>query len=280
MTTIRDLDHDWQQLGIIEELTGALEGIASYRIRQVRDRVLLSKQFFNELWGIYQSLRVEKPATKERTDQTRNLFIVITSTSGLSGDIDEAIVQRVLTDYVASDTDCIVIGARGTTLLRAHGIKPVHTFSQPDISQPIDTSAVVQYMPNYRATYVYYQEFQSLMVQQVQKTKLILEAQALQREEMTQMNRDNLILAADYLFEPTEANVVGYLEHVMLGVALTQMILDSQLAQFAARFTSMLAANSRAHDTKREALLRLLAAKRQKRDESAHEIVYAMGGLR
>lgn len=279
MSTINKLMGDWEQLGTIEELTGALEGIASYRIRQVRDRVLLSKQFFNELWGIYQSLRVEKPATSARTDKDRDLFIVITSSAGLTGIIDDSIIQRVLTDYSASSTDVIVVGTRGAGLLKEHGIVPIRSFDQPNIARPINTGPIVESVPHYRQTYVYYQEFESLTVQRVQRIELILEAQALKQEDMTQVNRDNLMIAAEYLFEPTEADVVGYLEHVMLGVALTQMILESQLAQFAARFTSMLAANSRAHDARREAYFNLLSAKRRERDEAAHEIVYAMGSL-
>lgn len=279
MSTINNLTHDWEQLGTIEELTGALEGISSYRIRQVRDRVLLSKQFFNELWGIYQSLQVEKPATAIRIEKVRDLFIVITSSAGLNGEIDASIVQRVLTDFSAATTDIIVIGTRGAGLLQAHGIQPIRSFDQPNIARPIDTSAIVKFVPQYRQTYVYYQEFESLTVQRVQRIELILEPQALKQDEMTQLKRDNLIIAAEYLFEPTEEDVVGYLEHVMLGVALTQMVLESQLAQFAARFTSMIMANSRAHDARREAYFRLLGAKRRERDESAHEIVYAMGGL-
>ncbi len=65
----------------------------------------------------------------------------------------------------------------------------------------------------------------------------------------------------------------------MLSITLTQLIFESQLSQFSARFTAMLAANMRAHDTKRLAQLRYLAARRHKRDEAAHEIVYAMGSV-
>jgi len=279
MSNVNDLQRQYEQFGVISELTEALEGIASYRIRQVKDRVLISKQFFHDLWGMYQGLRVEKPATQARTKHSRDLYIVITSSAGLTGDIDAAIVQRVLADYTAETTDIITIGTRGGALLHAHGVIPIRGFKQPEITQPIDTSAIVAYVPLYRRTFVYYQEFQSLSVQGVQKMELLLEAQALNADEMTRLDENNLIIAAEYLFEPDEAAVVEYLEHVMLGVALTQMILESQLAQFAARFTSMIAANSRAVDARSDTYLHWLSARRRERDEAAHEIVYALGGM-
>ena len=168
---------------------------------------------------------------------------------------------------------------RGGALLHSQGVTPIRGFKQPEITQPIDTSPIVSYVTQYRRTFVYYQEFQSLTVQSVGKIELILEAQALKQDEMTRLDHDNLIVAAEYLFEPTEAAVVEYLEHVMLGVALTQMILESQLSQFAARFTSMIGANTRAVEAGQETYLHWLAARRRERDETAREIVNAIGGL-
>lgn len=279
MSTIKDLQADVRQYGMVEELTEALEGISSYRIRQIKDRVLLSKQFFRELWTIYSSMRVDKPARPSHPDHQRDLFIILTSTGGLAGDIDDAIVRRVLADYVAGETDIITIGARGAAQLTARGITPINHFQQPDITKPIDTSPIVSFVPHYRRTFVYYEEFESLMIQRVGRIELLVETQSIGTADAAKVDRDNLIFASEYLFEPTETEVVDYLESVMLSITLTQLIFESQLSQFSARFTAMLAANMRAHDTKRLAQLRYLAARRHKRDEAAHEIVYAMGSV-
>jgi F0F1-type ATP synthase gamma subunit len=89
MSTSKDIFREFEQYAVIGELSEALEGIASYRIRQIKDRVLLSKEFFQELYSIYLSLRVEKDDVREPA-KSKDLFIVITSTSGLSGVIDDA----------------------------------------------------------------------------------------------------------------------------------------------------------------------------------------------
>jgi F-type H+-transporting ATPase subunit gamma len=281
MSLSKDIRREYEQYAVIGELSEALEGIASYRIRQIKDRVLLSKGFFQELYSIYLSLRVEKENLRQPT-RPKDLYIVITSMSGLSGAIDDEIVSRVIADYVATTTDVITIGSKGAALLKSRGIESERSFGQPDITRPIDTSPIVDLARQYRRSFVYYQEFQTLTIQKPNRIELVLETQTLESSELAQgqISTDNIILASEYLFEPTIEEVVEYLENVMLNITMTQLILESQLAQFAARFTAMLVARSRAHEAQNETRLRYLSARRRERDEAAHEIVYAMRGLR
>ncbi|MFO0955627.1 MAG: F0F1 ATP synthase subunit gamma [Candidatus Saccharibacteria bacterium] len=280
MSSLKDLQQEYEQYRVIGELSEALEGIASYRIRQIKDRVLLSKEFFQQLYAIYQGLRVEKDTVRSPSIN-RDLYIVLTSTGGLSGEIDDQIVRQVVKDYTASTTDIITIGAHGSALLSVRGIRPVRAFGQPDITKPIDTSPIVEVAQKYRRTYVYYQEFQTLTLQRPARIELVLETQRIESElPDSTAKTENLIIANEYLFEPTQEEVIAYLENVMLSITMTQLIFESQLAQFAARFTAMLTANSRATDAQQETRMRYLAARRRERDEAAHEIVYAMRGAR
>lgn len=281
MSNLKDLQQEYEQYRVIGELSEALEGIASYRIRQIKDRVLLSKEFFRELYAIYLGLRVDKATTRKPTIN-RDLYIVITSTGGLSGEIDDQIIQQVTRDYTATTTDIITIGARGSALLSARGLRPVRAFGQPDITKPIDTSPIVSVAQQYQRTYVYYQEFQTLTLQRPGRIELVLETQTLEGQVASPaVNKtENIIIASEYLFEPTQEEVIDYLENVMLSITMTQLIFESQLAQFAARFTAMLVANSRANEAQRDTRMRFLAARRRERDEAAHEIVYAMRGIR
>lgn len=281
MSSSKDILREFEQYKVIGELSGALEGIASYRIRQIKDRVLLSKSFFEELYAIYLSLRVDKDVTRKPL-HTKDLYIVITSTGGLSGVIDDEIVTRVMRDYVSATTDVVTIGARGAALLRSRGVELARTFGQPDITRPIDTSPIVLLAQQYRRTFVYYQEFQTLTLQRPNRIELVLEAQTLEKNSSPNIvvDTDNIMLASDYLFEPTVDEVIEYLENVMLNITMTQLIFESQLAQFAARFTAMLTARTRAHDAQGEAHMQYLSARRRERDEAAHEIAYAMRGMR
>jgi hypothetical protein len=46
-------------MATLVELTSVFEGIASMRISQIKNQVLQSTKFFNELWHIYTQLRVD-----------------------------------------------------------------------------------------------------------------------------------------------------------------------------------------------------------------------------
>ncbi len=48
-----------EQVGTITSLTSIFENIASMRIAKIKDKVTRSQVFFDELWDIYTSLRVD-----------------------------------------------------------------------------------------------------------------------------------------------------------------------------------------------------------------------------
>src|SRR5207245_11473632 len=105
------------EIQVVSELTGVFESIASLHIGRIKDRVTRSQRFFDELWQIYAQLRVDPKgrmigSSGPRRDKP-NVFLVLTSDSGLSGDIDQRIVQSVINSFDPTTTDLIVIGARG-----------------------------------------------------------------------------------------------------------------------------------------------------------------------
>src|SRR5690606_40673916 len=87
----------------VVSLTSAMETLSSMQIAKTKNKVLISNQFFEEVWNIYKQIRVdaffnfgraidERPINKE-------LLILITAKGGLSGDIDNRLVRRVSEHY-------------------------------------------------------------------------------------------------------------------------------------------------------------------------------------
>lgn len=279
MSMSQDLLKQLDEIATIESLTEVFESIASLRIRQIKDRVVSSKTFFTELWQIYAQLRIDpKDRLKSRTPSGRkknkNAIIIITSAGGLSGEIDKKIIDRVLAEYDRQNDELIVIGTRGVVLLAEHKVKPVKVFDLPDITKSIDASPIIRLIEQYQRTTVYYQTFVSLAVQDVGKIELLLAAKQLGDEQSDLIHKNELVYTSDYLFEPSLEAVILYLESMMLGVALTQVILESRLAQFASRFTAMTVANTKAHEMYRDYNLKYHSAKRAERDEASHELIY------
>ncbi len=267
------------QVGTISELTSIFESIASMRISKIKDKVTRSQRFFDELWQIYTQLRVnptERMATGHKKRDKPNIFLVLTSEGGLSGDIDQRIVSTVMENYDPATTDLIVIGAHGATQFVQRKVKIQRYFRLPDVDQAIDVSPIVQELLGYQMPTVWFQRYVSLSVQEVGRIDLISRVKALgtDAEKST-----NIISPRDYLFEPNVEEVVRYLESVMMEIVLSQVILESRLAQYASRFTAMSAAKKRSQEMKLELVMAFNRAKRGEADERTKEIVNAMNAL-
>ena len=94
----------------VVSLTSALESLSSMQIAKTKNKVLISNQFFDEVWNIYKQIRVdvlfnfgrqenEKPIDKE-------LLILITAKGGLSGDIDQRLIRKFMERYDENKMMC------------------------------------------------------------------------------------------------------------------------------------------------------------------------------
>lgn len=276
MSLITEIEKSYKQICLIEDISGIFEGIASIRIRQIKNRVVLSKSFFDQIWHIYHQLMASSEISRPKPSINKSVLIVITSTGGLSGEIDNKIIQRVAKDINGRNSDIIVFGEHGAVLLAERNITPIRVFKLPNINKSFDIGPVIRLAAKYKRTTVYYQTFVSLAVQKVGVIDLLLQSRppGLNKKKL---EKDDLITSEHYDFEPSLKEVVNYMESVMLGIALQQMMLESRLAQFASRFTAMVIANNRAKEVKKTTRLRLLSSRRTKRDEDSRQVIYSGG---
>src|SRR4051812_25431759 len=104
MRQLNDIIREEQAMATLVELASVFEGIASMRIAQVKDQVLHSTKFFNDLWGIYSQVRVDSGFNFGRAKGhskviDKELYIILTAEGGFSGDIDQKLLQTMLKTY-------------------------------------------------------------------------------------------------------------------------------------------------------------------------------------
>jgi F0F1-type ATP synthase gamma subunit len=112
------------------------------------------------------------------------------------------------------------------------------------------------------------------MTQEVKTIKL---ATAVAERGKTVEAATEVISESNYIFEPSTYAVVDHLERSMLQITLSEVILESKLAQYASRFRAMTVANDRADESLAELKTQYYRAKRHLKDERLKEI---MNGLR
>lgn len=276
----REIAAERDSMNTIRGLTGVFEGLASMRIAQTKSQVLESQKFFDELWHIYTQLRVDSlfrfGREHEQPTTNKTLFIIITAEGGFSGDIDQRLIRDMRQEYHPETHDIIVIGHHGAVQLSQLGISYRKYFKLPVKDQNINVRPLAQYISEYNNTVVFYQSYQSLMVQNIKRIEL-QNAVKDAGTQKTDVDDDNIISETNYIFEPGTFEVVAHLERSMLQISLSQLILESKLAQYASRFRSMSSANQRADEAFSDLTLQYNRTKRAISDERLKEI---MNGLR
>jgi F-type H+-transporting ATPase subunit gamma len=270
-----ELEREEEAMGALVELTSVFEGIASMRIAQVKNQVLQATQFFDQLWHIYSQLHVSAIFGFGRSQADvdvidKELYIIITAEGGFSGDIDQKLIHLMLETYDKDKNAIIVIGHHGAIQLAQRGIAYEKYFKLPTKDQNINVTPIIREVQKYAHTTVYYQEYISLMTQEVKKIELSTAVTAIGQ---TADRPDEVISEANYIFEPSTYDVVDHLERSMMQIALSQLILNSKLAQYASRFRAMSASHTRADESKQELHMSYNRAKRAIKDARLKEII-------
>ena len=270
------IQKDTSEIGTVEDLTDVFESIASTQVAKIKSKVEISKEFFNLLWVKYSSLRADPDSQitqRSRQDNGKNVFIVISAEAGLSGDIDQRLVEMVLNDYDPKTTDLIVLGSHGAQQLLQRGVSYQRYFRVPQTDSYVDVSPVIEAVLPYRHATIYYEEYLSLGSQGIKKMDLIQSIRSLS-EDVDQSQ--DIISEQDTIFEPSLEQIADNMEVAMMSLAFSQAILESSLAQDASRFNAMAAAKKRAIELLHYYNLELHRSKRAQSDRRLREVMISL----
>ncbi len=176
----------------------------------------------------------------------------------------------MLKTYDKEKNAIIVIGHHGAIQLAQRGISYEKYFKLPSKDKNINVTPIIREVQKYKKTTVFYQEYVSLMVQDVKSIEL---SKAVSDKGMQTGNPDEVISEANYIFEPSTYDVVDHLERSMMQIAMSQLILNSKLAQYASRFRAMSASHTRADEAKHDLRMDYNRSKRNIKDARLKEII-------
>lgn len=269
------IEKESEQITTVEDLTGVFESLASTQVAKVKNKVELSKEFFQLLWSRYCSIRLDPDSriTNRAPDNDKQVFILISAEAGLSGDLDQRLIETVLQKYDRETTDIVVLGAHGAQQLTQRGIPFVRYFQVPEIEGYIDVSPVIGAVQSYAKMEVYYEEYVSLGVQDIKIIDLISTMRTMSQSAEPE---EDVITQADTIFEPSLDDIADEMEKTMMTLALEQTILESSLAQAASRFNAMAVAKKRSSELLGEFKLEYHRAKRSENDRRMREVMVSI----
>jgi ATP synthase F1 gamma subunit len=268
------IEKETQQIITVEDLTAVFESIASAQIAKIKDRVELAQEFFDLLWKRYSAIRIspESRITNRGSEvkEAKRVFVIISAEAGLSGDIDERLIEAMMQDYHADTTDIIVLGTHGAKQLKDYGIPFIRYFKVSESDSYINVGPIIDAIKPYGKATIYYEEYISLGVQEIKTLDLFSTIRAMSEEADTD---EDIITDRDTIFEPSLEDIADLMERGMMSLAFGQAILESRLAQAASRFSAMAAAKKRAWILINFHTLEAHRAKRAEDDRRMHEVL-------
>lgn len=265
-------------MGTVVNLTSVFETLASMKISQTKNQVLQSQQFFNSLWNIYKQIRLDKLFRFGRVETDKiidkELFIVLSGEGGFSGDLDQRLINFMLKQYDKEKNDIIILGHHGAMQLTQAHVTFKKYFKMPNKDQNINVQPLIHEVRSYKSTAVFYQTYVSLMTQEVKRIDLGHAVEESGNNSAKEIGE--VISELTYIFEPSTYAVAAQLERSMLEITLSQVILDSKLAQYASRFRAMSMAHQKADETYRDLGTLYNRTKRAVADERLKETISGM----
>ncbi len=236
----------------VVSLTSALESLSSMQIAKTKNKVLISNQFFDEVWNIYKQIRVDVlfnfGRAPEDTPINKELLILITAKAGLSGDIDQRLIRKFMERYDETKNDVLVIGHHGAIKLKQAQVEYTYYFDLPE-KDYINVDPLMEIIRKYSKSRIFYQNYISLGQQEIVDVDLSEVVSRKGRVADMAVVGDNLVSEKNHIFEPNPYAVAAYLENSILRLTISQFIYDSRLAQVASRFKAMSAAKERSIET-------------------------------
>jgi ATP synthase F1 gamma subunit len=264
----------------VVSLTSALETLSSMQIAKTKNKVLISNQFFDEVWNIYKQIRVDVffnfGRTVDETPINKELLILITAKGGLSGDIDNRLIRKVVERYDETKNDVLVVGHHGALKLKQAHIDHTYYFDLPE-QDYINVDPLMDIIKKYAQSRIFYQNYISLSQQEIKDVDLSDVVSSKGRVADLSTLGDDMVSEKNYIFEPSSYQVAAYLENSILRLTISQFIYDSRLAQVASRFKAMSAAKERSIDNANELHTEYNRAKRSQVDTRLKE---SMAGLK
>lgn len=258
----------------LRDLTNVFESLASTQVAKVKSKAELSKRFFQLLWEHYSAIRIDpkKQITgRAENGNRRKVMILISAEGGLSGDLDQRMIENMQSEYDPKNTDIIVLGSHGAGQLTQRGIPYIRFFQVPETDRYIDVSPIIDAALPYSDIAVYYEEYLSLGQQEVRRIDLISRIKT-----MSEGSGERIITDKDTIFEPSLDEIADQMETMMMSLALSQTILESGLAQAASRFNAMTVAEDRAGELLGEYKMEYHRSKRAENDRRLREVLVGM----
>jgi F-type H+-transporting ATPase subunit gamma len=257
MPSLLDIRRRVRAVKSTQQITKAMKMVAASRLRRAQERIQHGRPFAFEMRRVLQSLasRVDTASHPLLDDRAtpkangRTLLIVVTADRGLCGSFNTNVIKAAgtfITDNPGRQVALGLVGRRGRDFYARRGFQvlfeQVNFFGQLKFehAQRIAAEAMKAFADGeVDAVYLAYNEFKSVMVQQVSVEQLL----PIPRGAFdTPAPATSATVPIEYLYEPKPEELFKSLLPTYVEVQVFRALLESNAAFYAAQMTAMDAA--------------------------------------
>lgn len=257
MPNLKDIKKRIGSVKNTQQITKAMKMVAAAKLRRAQDAAVAARPYAEKLESVLAHL-----ARREETDahpllshrgKGRALVILMTADRGLCGGFN-ANVAKEAERFIRTNSEgyeaieLMIIGRKGRDFLKSRmGDKIMKVYENITAeatyktAQLIGEEVVKHYTDEtYDAVYVFYNAFQSAIVQNVTMEQVLpIRPASVEQDES---------FAVDYLYEPNRTEVLGELLPRMVEVQIFRGLLESNASEQGARMSAMDSASRNASE--------------------------------
>ncbi len=256
MPSLIDIRRRVRAVKSTQQITKAMKMVSSSKLRRAQERILRSRPYAQEMLRVFNSLATRTEAARhvllQEQPGQRPLLIVITADRGLAGSFNANVIKGAAEFITGHRGDAnhqvalALVGRKGRDFFLRRGFdvryEEIGLFQNVKWShaQAIASTAIKEFLaPDIGSVYLVYNQFKSIMSQQVVLERLL---------PIAKLEQEPSAATIDYLFEPSPEQLLDTLLPFHVAVQVNRALLESSAAEHAARMTAMDSATRNARE--------------------------------
>jgi F-type H+-transporting ATPase subunit gamma len=252
--SLRDIRKRIASVRSTRQITKAMKMVAAAKLRRAQENILATRPYAAKMLEVLRSLAARTSPDAHpllyRREPRRIELVVFTSDRGLCGAFNMNLIQKAerFVEEEKGGADSLTlsfIGRKGRDYFRKKKVtirqEYVNLFGKVDyplaarIGQDLGKSYVAERVD---AIYLLYSEFKSAIQQRLVLEKILPLAPDLLKEA-EKGKEVSTTAAVDYIYEPSEVEILGKILPMYVEVQVYRAMLESVASEFGARMTAM-----------------------------------------
>ena len=258
MANLKEIRNRISSVGSTMQITSAMKMVSAAKLKKAQDAIVAMRPYAETLSALLQNLsaaldgEANSPYTAQRPVK-KVLAVVITSNRGLAGAFNSNVVKEAIAvteHYADAEVDFMTLGKKGNDAFDKSG-KVIYNNNAifDDLNFESNAAIAEQLMDKfttgaYDKIVLIYNKFKNAA------TQIVMNENFLPLEPQAHENGDSGSSNTDFIFEPSQEEIVAELIPKSLKTQLFKAMRDSVASEHGARMTAMHKATDNAKELK------------------------------